>query len=144
MPGERQSNLRRLVCTLIAAHLLLGIAMFATAAWAKPQTTTDSLLSVAQLLEKAKSLLLSAALPMRRSRTWRCPEANEPQSTCKQVASSWIAVRRALQVRSSRSSILSRLPIFVESPNSFRLEFTFLGVQPLKRFHFSPGFVWLI
>jgi len=43
MPGERQSNLRRLVCTLIAAHLLLGIAMFATAAWAKPQTTTDSL-----------------------------------------------------------------------------------------------------
>ena len=54
MPGERQSNLRRLVCTLIAAHLLLGIAMFATAAWAKPQTTTDSLLSQAAELQKAR------------------------------------------------------------------------------------------
>src|SRR5437773_10228707 len=53
MPGERQSNLRRLVCTLIAAHLLLGIAMFATAAWAKPQTT-DSLLSQAAELQKAR------------------------------------------------------------------------------------------
>jgi len=49
----RQPNSRRLVCTLIAADLLLNIAVFATAAWPTPQTT-DSLLSQAAELQKAR------------------------------------------------------------------------------------------
>ena len=53
LAARRQPNSRRLVCTLIAAHLLLNIAVFATAALPKPQTT-DSLLSQAAELQKAR------------------------------------------------------------------------------------------